>query len=89
MENKVDFNRFDEIKHFPLKIFNRVVLAFNIRDDFGQHVLEEYLEMFNNEERLAMLSMYQFIKKNGAEAAKQLVTKDLVLENDEEANVCN
>lgn len=78
MKNK--FETFNNIAHAPLRVFNRVVMSFNIKEDFGQAVLEKYLENFDAKERAEMMMVTMLIKAKGQEAVRKEVTKDLVLE---------
>ena len=77
MENK--FSTFNEIQHKPLRVFNRVVMANNILIDSGKAALEEYYTNFNSNERMEMVSVMAFMKQFGYEETKRVVTKDLVL----------
>ena len=80
MKNK--FETFNDIEHMPLRVFNRVVSSFNIRDDFGDAVLEDYLSKFSVPERQQMMIMTMAIQSRGAEVIRKEVTQDLVLEDE-------
>jgi len=75
------FRTFHDIKHTPLRVYNRVVLAYNIMEDFGKAVYEDYISNFDQGERKQMFVMMMYIKQHGREAAKAFATKDLELEN--------
>lgn len=77
---KETFRTFEEIEHTPLRVFNRVVTAYNIQDDFGPVVLEEYYNNFDDLEKLQMASMMEYIKQHGREAAKKVALKGLKLQ---------
>lgn len=74
------FETFKDVEHLPLRVFNRVVMSFNIRDDFGSAILEKYLENFTAQERAEMMMMTMTIKSRGQEAVRKEVTEDLILE---------
>lgn len=80
--NNESFATFHDVQHVPLRVYNRVVMAYNIQEDFGQAVLEEYFENFSQPEKAQMLAMMEFVKRNGREAAKAFATKDLVLSDE-------
>jgi len=84
MESKPTFNKFDEIEHMPLRVFNRTAMLFNLMDDFGNTVAEEYLNMFNEGQKQQILIMNLYIKKFGLDKARSEATKDLVLPEEEE-----
>ena len=80
------FNTFHDVQHLPLRVYNRVVTAYNIKEDFGTAILEEYFENFSAAEKWQMFNMMEFIKRNGREAAKAFATKDLVIQDEQIAN---
>jgi hypothetical protein len=57
-------------------------MAFNLAEDFGRKVLEEYLELFSEDEKAQIFLMTQYIKAKGPEAARKFATKDLQVEYD-------
>lgn len=73
-------NNFNEIEHFPLRVFNRVAFLYNLVEDGGKYAGEEYLEQFDKEERKQMYVMAAYIKRRGIEATRKEVTKGLVLQ---------
>ena len=85
--NKPTFNRFDEIEHMPLRVYNRGVMAFNILNDFGKETLKEYFETFNTGELLQIAIIQEHIKKFGVKKTYKEVTKDMKLQDDEEVYV--
>ena len=74
---KNNFNKFDDISHLPLRVYNRVVLLNNLHTDFGPQAAKEYIELFNEGERKQMYIMQAHLKNNGVEAVKKEVTKGL------------
>lgn len=78
MQNE-HFATFHDVQHLPLRVYNRTVMAYNIREDFGTAILEEYFANFTDAEKWQMLNMMEFIKRNGREAAKSFATKNLVI----------
>ena len=74
-----NYNKFDEITHTPLRVFNRVVLMSNLLADFGEEAAVGYAQSFTDDERKQLFIMHQFIKEKGPEKARKFVTKDLKL----------
>ena len=72
-----NFNTFDEIQHKPLRIYNRVVQLYNLREDFGPEVAEQYVNIFTPAQRKAMYLVAGAVKKVGKDAVYKMVTKDL------------
>ena len=75
MEN--NFKRFDEIKHTPLRVFNRVVLLNNLLSDFGKSTAENYIGVFDTGERKQLYLMQAYIKAKGPDFVRKEVTKGL------------
>ena len=69
-----NFNRFDDINHRPLRIYNRAVMAYNIQEDQGRATMVEYLETFSPEERKEIAQMVQLVLKKGIKEVQRLVT---------------
>ena len=68
------FNKFNEVEPKRLRVFNRVVMAFNMLDDFGPSQLRNYIEEFSTTERLEMQVMSAYIKKHGPDKVRKEVT---------------
>ena len=68
------FNRFTDISHPPLRIYNRAVMFFNILEDHGKHAAEEYAQSFTKEERLQMAQITALVKAKGTKHVIALVT---------------
>lgn len=79
-------NRFDDIAHIPLRVYNRLVMAHNLLEDGGEVASRAYLDSFNEKERRQMLLMNAFVQKKGAEAAKKFVTEGLEPSCEEEVS---
>ena len=79
------FERFDAIKHIPLRVYNRVVMMNNLHEDAGANAAKAYAESFSEAERQQMYIMMAYIQSHGVEATKKFVTKNLVLVNDADA----
>lgn len=77
MDAAKNFNRFDEVTHTPLRVYNRVVLMHNLLEDFGTSVVADYIATFTEDERKQMFLFNAFLKKEGKEAAHKLASKDL------------
>ena len=78
----MDYNRFDDIKHRPLQTYNRVIMARNILEDFGEGPAKNYLLSFTKEERREMLMMQSYIELYGRKAAVASATDGLVVKYD-------
>lgn len=78
----IQHNTFKEIKHIPLRVFNRVVYLQNLMEDKGQTVAREYAELFSDVERKQMYLIGQAIKSRGVDTIRKEVTKDLVVTYD-------
>jgi hypothetical protein len=72
-----EFNRFTDIEHRPLRIYNRVVMFHNIFEDHGKAVAEDYANTFNKEERLEMVQMTSLVRGRGAKYVKDMVTRNI------------
>lgn len=79
---QIDMNRFDDIKHTPLRVYNRAVVTFNLLEDFGREAVENYFNLFSEQEKKQIFLMNQYIRSKGKDAAYRFATKDLVIEED-------
>ena len=77
------FNKFNDIQHRPLRIYNRAVMFYNLRQDHGGYTAEQYAESFTKEERLEMAQMTALVKKKGPKFVKDLVTSGVEFVDDE------
>lgn len=77
------FDRFDEIKHLPLQVFNRVVYLTSLKEDGGEVTRDNYLKLFNNGEQQQIAIMAMYIKDKGLDAVRKEVTRGLVIVDDE------
>lgn len=71
------FNRFEDINHMPLRVFNRVVFLNNIFADAGEVAARHYIGTFNEGERKQMYLMQAYIKQHGIDKARKDATKNL------------
>lgn len=71
---KLKFNRFTDIEHLPLRVYNRTVMFYNIYDDHGRDAAEEYANSFTKEERLQMAQLAALVKNKGTKHVIALVT---------------
>jgi len=79
----LQFNKFDDINHRPLRIYNRAVMFHNLYEDQGKFVASEYANSFTSEERLEMAQMTALVKNRGVKFVKALVTKGVDFVDDE------
>jgi hypothetical protein len=76
------FNRFETIQHRPLRIYNRAVMFFNLYEDQGPEIAEDYANTFTAEERFEMAQMTALVKRVGPKRVKELVTSGLEFMDD-------
>lgn len=76
------FNRFDDIAHAPLRIFNRVVFLSNLYADHGKALAEEYINLFTKEEKVQMGTLAAIFKEKGYKYTKELVLKNITFTED-------
>jgi len=82
MTETLHFNRFEEVKHIPLRVYNRVAYYYNLYEDKGRETAKQYIETFSDMERTQMGYVMIAIKTKGLDAVKKSVTKDLVVTYD-------
>lgn len=80
--NTMTFDKFDDINHLPLRVFNRVVYLTSLKGDGGTVACENYLKLFTQGERNQIMIMGMYIQKKGLEEVRKEVTKGLVLVDD-------
>ena len=51
-------DNFNTIKHEPLKIYNRAVMACNILEDSGKAPFEEYVAQFSQAEKKDIYNLF-------------------------------
>lgn len=71
---KMKFNRFTDVAHAPLRVYNRAVTFHNIYEDHGKYAAEEYAQSFTKEERLQMAQVTALVKSKGTKHVIALVT---------------
>lgn len=71
---KLKFNRFTDVSHAPLRVYNRAVMFHNIYEDHGIHAAEDYANSFTKEERLQMAQITALVKAKGTKHVIALVT---------------
>lgn len=84
MNNLEDFSNFNEIDYTPLRVYNRTVMAINLKNDIGTSGLKEYLEQFSEDERKQIGIMIIFITTNGLEKARETIMNNMPLEEEQE-----
>lgn len=73
--NKKEFNYFNEVKHVPLRIFNRTAMFYNLKEDFGSAVAEDYVSQLSAPQKLQIVLMIEAIKKEGLDNIRKIVTE--------------
>lgn len=83
-------NRFDDIEHMPLRVYNRLVLMHNLMSDSGKQAVQDYLENFSEDEVKQIFILNTYLSKKGQKATYEFVTKGLDFQynvGEEEENV--
>lgn len=83
------FDTFKEVKHNPLKVFNRTVMFHNILEDYGMGPLEDYCDNFNAHERWEIICMTEAIKRHGVDTVRSWVLKGFEPELSDEQVIVN
>jgi len=71
------FNNFDDIAHYPLKIYNRAVFFSNLYEDSGKVFAQDYANQFSIKDRLAMAQTIAAVKRLVVKRVQALVTEGL------------
>nr|BDD47184.1 hypothetical protein 2 [bacterium] len=64
-------NNFNDVNDELLRLYNRVVYAHNLLEDYGAEQCKEYIDQFSQDEKIKMMAIYNQIKKHGVEAVKR------------------
>jgi len=78
----MNFNRFTDIEHSPLRVYNRAVMFSNLYEDAGKSAAEDYANSFTKEERLQMAQMIALVRKKGTKHVIALVTEGVEFVDD-------
>lgn len=73
----MNFNKFDDIDHLPLRVFNRTVFMTNLMEDFGADAVKEYANLFTTGEKKQIMLMSAYIKHHGVDQTRKDVTGGL------------
>tara|TARA_B100001179_G_C18443090_1_gene339694 strand:- start:220 stop:459 length:240 start_codon:yes stop_codon:yes gene_type:complete len=76
---EAEFRTFNDIEDIRLRVFNRMTLMMNIKEDFGAEQAQEYARQFTDGERKQMIVMSNYIKSKGADNVRKEITKGLAL----------
>lgn len=76
-------DNFNHIKHAPLRIYNRAVMASNILEDHGVEPLREYVSQFTEQERLDMFNLLKLVRRDGVDTVRKMVTAGMKLQEDD------
>lgn len=79
---KKQFNRFTDIQHAPLRVYNRAVMFSNLFEDGGKAVAEDYANSFTKEERLQMAQVIALVRSKGKKHVQALVTAGIQFVDD-------
>lgn len=80
---EMTLNKFEEINHLPLRVFNRVVFLNNLFADGGEEAAKSYVASFSEAEKKQMFVLSAYIKRVGVEQVRKEVTKNLVVVGEE------
>lgn len=83
----MNFSKFDDIAHMPLRVYNRSVMSFNLMESFGKETVKEYFNMFTEDEQKQIYLMNNYMKVNGQQAAYTFATHGLELDDEESASI--
>lgn len=72
-----NFNTFNDVEHLPLRHYNRLVFMTNLQADAGPEVSKEYISLFSDDEKKAMLMLYHYLRKNGVQKTVAFVTRGM------------
>ena len=78
MSDIMVYSTFNSVSHKPLRVYNRVVMFYNLMQDRGKEIAVKYIEQFSENDRKDMYLVQVAIKKLGKDAVYKSVTKDLV-----------
>jgi hypothetical protein len=79
-------NTFNDIEHIPLRTYNRCVMYFNLWEDSGSEVADNYIRHIPHNERLLMVEMYKDVKKRGLETVKRELIRTMPLPEEDVVN---
>ena len=74
---------FNDIEYKPLRVWNRSVMAFNIKEDSGPQAMERYLKSFSKAELKEIYTLYQDVLKRGRDVVLKEIKKDMPLQEDD------
>lgn len=78
----MSFEKFDDIKHLPLQVYNRVVMLHNLTKDSGEKTAKEYLGQFNEGERRQMFIINSLLKSKGPQETLKMVMEGAEIAGD-------
>ena len=76
--------KFDGVKNYKLRAYNRATLLLNLLKDFGPLTAEEYAAQFSGTERQMMFLILYSIKDIGQEATLKVVREGVEYEGYDE-----
>jgi hypothetical protein len=75
---------FADIEYQPLRVWNRAVMAHNLREDSGKAAMERYLKLFNKQELTEIYLLTQRVMKEGRDKVLKEIKYNMPLQEDEE-----
>lgn len=76
------FNYFNEIENPLLRTWNRLIMVYNLRQDAGTHVAQEYINNLSAEENKQLIYMGVLIQRKGKDEVKAMVMDSIKLEEE-------
>ena len=80
---KNNFNYFKDIKHDPLRIYNMSVMFYNLRQDFGDAVAEDYVSGIDMDDRFTMVEIINSMIAFGVDHVREEVLRGMTFEDTE------
>lgn len=81
MTNENIHDRFEDVKHRPLRVFNRTVMMLNL-NSISKEEATKYASTFTASERMEMGMVLAHIKEKGQDETRKIVTKGLEVVDD-------
>lgn len=76
-------SNFVDVKHPPLRAYNRAVMACNLLEDGGKAALEDYVSQFTPEDRKEMYNILALVKEHGPKRVISMVTHGLTFTDED------
>lgn len=71
----MEFELFNNVKDPILQAYNRVVMVFNLKEDFGETIVRQYLNKVSSKDKHSMLVISNAIEKYGKDTILKQILK--------------